>query len=237
LNRSIAKAAPTSSRRSERRGAERERRRIPSARARGAAAAIALACGFGLLMQFDAALDDGRSPFSACWTMLRYFDSLTALLAIPIFFTFAMGKGRLVNRSLMGGATIATTLVGIGSCWLPAGSPELGSEKMIADALLDDVVPLAAIVFWLELAPKGKLTVRHALLWTVYPLVYFDYSLLRGAAESNFAYRFLDGNQLGWDRTFWTALLFLLTFVDLGLAMVWVDGALAVLANKADAGR
>ena len=206
----------------------------PSGRARSAAAAIALVCGLGLLMQFDALLDDGRSPFGACWTMLRYFTSLTALLAIPIFFSFAVGKGRFASQPFMGCATVAMILVGIGSCWLPAGSPELGSEEMIADALLEDVVPLAATMFWMELAPKGKLTVRDALLWTVYPLVYFDYSLLRGAAENNFAYRFLDGNQLGWDRTFWTALLFLLTFVDLGLAMVWVDGALGGLANKGD---
>jgi hypothetical protein len=207
---------------------------VSAGRVRGAAAGIALACGLGLLMQFDALLDDGASPFRAGWTMLRYFSSLTALLVTPIFFSLAMGKRRLSSQSLVGGATIATTLVGIGSCWLPVESPDIASEAMIADALLDDLVPLAAIMFWLELAPKGKLTVRDAFLWTIYPLLYFDYSLLRGSAEGNFVYRFLDGNQLGWDRTFWTGLLFLLTFLDLGLTMVWVDGPLARLPNKAN---
>ena len=157
--------------------------------------------------------------------MLRHFADLTNLIAVIIFAAFAHDKRRVATQSALGGVTVAMILVGIVSYWLVSGPVVLSSEPAIADALLHVAGPVAVIIFWLELAPKGELTVRDPFLWIIYPLAYFDYSLLRGAAESNFAYRFLNGIEVGWDRTFWTALLILLTFLDLGLAMVWVDGS------------
>ena len=192
--------------------------------AHGAAGAIALTCGMGLLMRLDALVDQGNSVPHACWLMLRHFTDLTNLFAVIIFAAFAFDKRWVATPSALGGVTVAMILVGILSYWLVIGPIELSSEPAIADALLHIAGPIAVIIFWLELAPKGELTVRDPFLWIVFPLVYLDYSILRGAAESDFAYRFLNGVAVGWDRTFWTALLILLTFLDLGLAIVWADG-------------
>lgn len=203
-----------------------------SGSARGAAAAISLACGTGLMMRIDALVDQGNSLPRACWVLLRYFTDLTSLLAVIIFFAFALGKPRVATQSALGGVTVAMMVVLVVSYGLPGGSLQLSSEKAVADAILQVGAPIAIIFFWLELAPKGELTVRDPFLWIVFPLTYFDYSILRGAAESDFAYRFLNGVEVGWDRTFWTGLLILSTFLDLGLAMVWVDGWLPRSPNR-----
>lgn len=179
------------------------------------------------MLRIDALVDQGDSLPLACWVMLRYFTYLTGILAVIIFSAFALEKRRIATQSALGGVTVAMILVGVGSYWLQDGSLEFASERDFADALLHLGAPIAIIIFWLELAPKGELTVRDPFLWIIYPLVYFDYSLLRGAAESDFAYRFLNGVEVGWDRTFWTALLILLSFLDAGFALVWVGRFLA----------
>ena len=200
--------------------------------ARGAAAAISLVCGLGLMMRIDALVDQGNSLPRACWLLLRYFTDLTGLFAVIIFSAFALGMPRVATQCTLGGVTVAMMVVVIVSYWLLNGPVELSSERAIADALLHVIGPIAGITFWLELAPKGELTVRDPFLWIVFPLTYFDYSILRGAAENDFAYRFLNGVEVGWDRTFWTGLLILSTFLDLGLAMVWVDGWLPRSPNR-----
>ena len=179
------------------------------------------------MLRIDALVDQGNSLPRACWVTLRYFTNLTGILAVIIFSAFALEKRQVATQSALGGVTVAMILVGIGSYWLQGGSLEIGSERGVANAILHLGVPIAVVIFWLELAPKGGLTIRDPFLWIIYPLVYFDYSLLRGAAESDFAYRFLNGVEVGWDRTFWTALLILLSFLDAGFALVWVDRFLA----------
>lgn len=43
------------------------------------------------------------------------------------------------------------------------------------------MMPLAVIADWLYQPPAHKPTVRHALLWLAFPLVYLTYTLVRVA--------------------------------------------------------
>ena len=191
-----------------------------------AAAAIASTCWAGLAARLGAIIDGGASPPRALWIMLRTFTELTDLGVALLFTALALGRWRFAAQSLLGGAAVSSALVTAVSYWLLGGSLELNGGATTADVLLHFVGPIAVMVFWLELAPKDGLTLSDPFLWLIYPLAYFDYALLRGAAESHFAYHFLNGIELGWDRTFWTTLLILASYLDAGLALVWVDGML-----------
>lgn len=198
-----------------------------------AAAAIASTCWVGLAARLGAIVEYGTSTSRALWMMLGYFTDLTDLGVAVLFTGLALGRRGFANQSILGAAAVSSALVTVASYWLLSGSPESNSEAAISDVLLDIVAPTAVMIFWLELAPKGGLMIRDPFLWMIYPLTYFDYAILRGAAESNFAYRFLNGIELGWDQTFWTALLILAAFLDAGLALVWVDGLMTKPANPA----
>ena len=59
--------------------------------------------------------------------------------------------------------------------WHPQG------WQWLADELMHDVMPLLFLAYWWCCVPKGALRLRHIAAWAIYPVVYFAYSLWRGA--------------------------------------------------------
>jgi hypothetical protein len=187
------------------------------------AEAIALMSWGALAAKVGAAVDEGVPAVRAIWISLRHFTNLTNLSIAVTFTGLLVGWKRFANQSLLGGIAVSSGLVLVTSYWLISSPFDLSSGADVADVLLNFVVPLAVLAFWFESVPKGKLTFRDPFLWLIYPLIYFDYAILRGAAEGVFAYRFINGIAVGWGRTFWTALLILACYFDAGFACVWLD--------------
>jgi len=198
---------------------------------RAAATAIALVCWVGLAVQFNAIMEQDQSASAALWIMLRYFTILTNLIVAVVFTGLALGKSAFAHPSLLGGTTMAIVLVGIVNHLLLRGLLELSGGAKLADTILHYVTPIAVLIFWLLLAPKGELSRRAPPRWAVYPLAYVVYALVRGAAEGKFAYPFLDFTH-GWAQTAVTVLLILLAFLAGGFALVWADGLLARLSKE-----
>ncbi len=59
-------------------------------------------------------------------------------------------------------------------------------------------MPLVLLADWLLVPPRHRLTFKHALLWTVYSLVFAGFSLLRGPFVEWYPYPFLDPRDNGW---------------------------------------
>jgi hypothetical protein len=200
--------------------------RASSGMARAAAAAIALVCWVGLAVQFTAIIDQGQSASGALWIMVRYFTILTNFIVALVSTGLALGWSAFAKPSLLGGTTMAIVLVGVVNHLLLRGLLELSGGAKLADTILHYVTPVAVLIFWLLLVPKGNLIRRDPPRWAVYPLVYLAYALVRGTADGKFAYPFLDYTQ-GVAQTAVTVLLILLAFVAGGFALVWADGLLA----------
>jgi hypothetical protein len=101
--------------------------------------------------------------------------------------------------------------------WTPQG------WQWIADELLHDVMPLLFLGYWLFFVPKGALRPRHVLIWTLYPITYFGYLLLRGNAFGDYLYPFLDIGTLGVTQALTNALGVLAGFVGIGWLVFLID--------------
>lgn len=198
----------------------------PTGVVRVAAAAIALISWAGLAVQFNAIIDQGQSVIGTLWIMVRYFTILTNLLVAVVFSGVASGLPAFAAPLLLGGTTMAIVLVGVVNHLLLRGLLELSGGAKLADTILHYVTPIAVLVFWLLLAPKGQLTRRDPLRWVAFPSAYLVYALVRGTIEGKFAYPFLDYTK-GLAQTAATLAVILLAFLLGSFALVWADRLLA----------
>ena len=196
---------------------------IASATARTAAALLALIAWTGLILQVAGVFPRSASLIDAIWTMLRFFTITTNLILAVLMTGIAFGRPAFGSPRLLGGVTIALAFVGGVNFILLNGRPTLSSSDPIADLFLHYVTPVAMLVFWLLLRPRGSLRYRDAVLWSVYPLAYAAYALARGAADGNYTYPFIDVARIGAGRTGMNITLLWLTFLLLGALLVWLD--------------
>ena len=88
---------------------------------------------------------------------------------------------------------------------------ELDRWALVADHLLHTVVPVLAIVGWVLYGPRRLTSQRVARLTVLFPLVWFAFTLTRGAVIDWYPYTFIDVNHLGYFKiamnAMWIALL------------------------------
>ncbi|MEO6433397.1 MAG: Pr6Pr family membrane protein [Sphingomicrobium sp.] len=159
--------------------------------------------------------------------MVRYFTVITNLILALIFTGIALGNRRCESGPVVGGVTLAIILVGVIYGLLLQGSIELSGGAAVADLLLHKVTPILGVGYWAWFQRKGQLRPIHPWIWTLLPLAYFPYALLRGAIEGRYAYPFMDVDRIGWPATLLNGTLIACGFLIAGFAMFWIDRRLA----------
>ncbi len=200
--------------------------------ARLCAAAIALASWAGLVIQFNATFAQTGSAGATILILLRFFTVITNLL-VATTMTVIVG-GRRMPDVWLGGVTLAILLVGLVYITVLRGLVELSGGALLADTLLHMLVPTLAALYWLLIARHGRLRWRDPVWWSLYPLAYLGYALVRGALEHRYPYPFIDVVEIGAAQTALNALLIALAFLAGGLAMVWLDRTLAAHQSRPD---
>lgn len=189
------------------------------------AAAIAAVGGFALGLQLvllaRAVTAAGGSMAGAVLNFFSFFTILTNGFVAVVMARIAIGRAP--GASLLGCATLAIAVVGLvyslALRWI--WNPE-GWQKL-ADMALHDVMPVLTVLFWLVFVPHGRLAMRDAWLWLLYPLGYLGLALIRGAADGWYAYWFLDAATIGYPAFFRNAALVAALFLALGAALVGLD--------------
>ncbi|MFG3656785.1 Pr6Pr family membrane protein [Streptomyces sp. NPDC047706] len=102
--------------------------------------------------------------------------------------------------------------------------------QTIADHALHTAVPIAAVLDWLLLTPSGRLHLRQASGWLLYPMAYLAFSLIRGeyllpGTPGHYLYPFLDVDQHGYKSVLGNALLLGLSIYALAVLLVALDHA------------
>jgi hypothetical protein len=134
------------------------------------------------------------------------------------FLTTPSVKSALVVYIIIVGVVYAVLLRNL---WHPHGL------QLLADVVLHDVIPFLYPFYWLAFLPKGSLRWSDPSWWLVYPVLYFLYSMLRGAAYGIYLYPFFDVAQLGFARVSMNAFALLAFFFGLGVILTAIDHALA----------
>ncbi|MFF3846981.1 Pr6Pr family membrane protein [Streptomyces sp. NPDC002328] len=106
----------------------------------------------------------------------------------------------------------------------PTGWHELTNQ------LLHTATPAAAVLDWLLLTSPGRLRLRQAALWLLYPMAYLAFTLTRAelitpGTPGRSLYPFLDAAALGYRHTLANALLLGLAFYALATLLVALDHA------------
>ncbi|MFD5483257.1 Pr6Pr family membrane protein [Streptomyces hawaiiensis] len=104
-----------------------------------------------------------------------------------------------------------------------------GSQSL-SYSVLHTVTPIAAVLDWLLLTSPGRLHLRQASTWLLYPMVYLAFCLTRGelllpGTPDRYLYPFLDVGQDGFKRVLGNALLLGLSFYALAVLLVAIDHA------------
>ena len=183
-----------------------------------AAAIVALLAWAGLAVQLKWSLDQTGDLLSSLWILGRFFTILTNLL-VAITMSF-IAAGRRVSPFVQSGVVLAIILVGVVYALLLKGTVQLTGSAIVADFLLHVIVPLAAAAYWVAFSPKFGLRLRDPLLWSLYPLAYFAYALVRGSIDGRYPYPFINLEELGLARTLLNALGIAIGFVLAGWLMV-----------------
>lgn len=74
---------------------------------------------------------------------------------------------------------------------------ELQTTIPWVNTVVHQLMPLVLIVDWLLDPPRDRLTIRRALIWLAYPLLYAAYSLIRGPIAGWYPYPFLNPDHVG----------------------------------------
>lgn len=191
--------------------------------ARLAAVIIALTAWTGLAVQLDASIALAGSIPAAIGAMLRYFTILANLAVALAMTATAFDLRRIATPLVLGGVTASIILVGIVYALLLRGMVELSGGAALADTINHRITPLLMTAYWLIAVRKRVLPASAPLLWTLPPLVYFPYAMIRGRIEGIYAYPFLDIGSIGWGGVLIYALAMAAGVLLLGYAMLMIN--------------
>jgi len=196
---------------------------LNSKAARTAAGFISLIAWTGLVIQLRATFGQTGSVFQSLWTILLYFTVLTNFLVAIVMAGIAFGIRAFRSATLLSGSTLAIILVGVTYSLLLHGLLHLSGGAKLANIIMHYVVPVFVPLYWLVFSPKGELKRHDPLLWSIFPLAYLPYALVRGAIEKKYPYPFIDVAKLGWPDTLLNATAIAIGFLVAAFAMLALD--------------
>lgn len=171
---------------------------------------------------------------------LSHFTAQSSILLSLVMLASARrawSARRPLSGALTGAALLYVTAAGLvhhlllanpASPFAVPGSTGAGGWDTVAAHLLNTAVPVAAALDWLLLSVPGRLHLRQAAAWILYPLAYLAFTLARGelllpGTEGRYLYPFLDVDQHGYKGVLGNALLLGLALYALGVLLVALD--------------
>jgi hypothetical protein len=194
-------------------------------------AAVAFAAWFALLLQFPLTIATSRANgMTVIGAVIAYFSFFTILtnLIVAIGLGFSLlapnsGWGRFFSSAVVAtGSALYIAMVGavysllLRHLWNPEGF------QKITDIILHDVVPVMYVAYWILFIPKSELRWKDTISWSIYPVVYLAWILMRGAISGRYPYPFVDAGQLGYPQVLLNSAMLLASFLVVGLAVVAV---------------
>jgi hypothetical protein len=187
-------------------------------------------CGVVLQLCLSLRLTDARgmSTLQGLAIYLGYFTVLTNILvAVAVTWPAALpatAPGRFFTQpAVIGWVASSIAFVGVAyfvllrHVWNPQGL------QLLADVLMHYIVPALVVLYSVIALRRTTLRWTAPLWWSLYPVIYFVYVLVRGALMGRYPYHFIDVSQLGYALTLRNALALWVAFLVLAyvLLLLW----------------
>lgn len=122
-----------------------------------------------------------------------YFTNLSNIIGGAVFVYSGLRKTESVFVDLVrGAATVYLATTGVVYNLLLTEADALGVVLPWVNFVIHLLMPIAAVVDWLARPPNHQLWMRQTWVWTVFPIAYLIYSLIRGAVTGWYPYPFLN---------------------------------------------
>jgi hypothetical protein len=182
-----------------------------------------------LILQFylslNLAIVNGRGIGWGVFVYFGYFTILSNILATLTVTLPLISQNSFLGRSfqkpgVISMVTTAMTIVGIvyalvlRQIWKPEGL------QLATDISLHDVMPILILIYWWLTVPKGSVGWKDIPRWTIYPVGYLLYILVRGKITGVYPYPFLEVGKLGLQQVLTNVLGILIGFLSVGLLLV-----------------
>lgn len=196
------------------------------------AALIAVVAWSGVVLQLYLSLRltdaRGMNTLQGLAIYFGYFTVLTNIL-VAVAATWpaalpATAPGRFFTQpAAIGWVASSIAFVGVAyfvllrHVWNPQGL------QLLADVLMHYIVPALVVLYSLIALRRTPLRWTAPLWWSLYPVIYFVYVLVRGALMGRYPYHFIDVSQLGYALTLRNALGLWVAFLMLAyvLLLLW----------------
>ncbi|MEU4388993.1 Pr6Pr family membrane protein [Promicromonospora sp. NPDC023805] len=113
------------------------------------------------------------------------------------------------------------------------GLVTLTPSGAVANVMLHVLAPLLAVIVWLWVGPRPRVSVRTVWWSVVYPIAWLVYTFIRGAATDWYPYPFLDVTVLGYGAALTNATLVAVVFLVLAWGVRWADTRLPATDRSA----
>jgi hypothetical protein len=202
---------------------------------------VAIVCWVALLLQLylsiRRSLANGDGVAHGIWMYFGFFTILTNLIVAVVLTLPLVAPSSRLGRWCERPATIAGVAVNIAlvgiiynlllrRMWNPQGPQQL------ADVLLHDAVPVLFVIYAWWLTARESASFLDRAFWALWPLLYFAYALVRGAATGFYAYPFINVAQLGYARVFENAIGLGAGYFALAGLMFAVDWTMRLLERR-----
>ena len=152
-----------------------------------------------IFVQLIDSIDKDRSISNFFSFFTIQSNLLAALLLVTVGAYILMGKSGRTVAYLRGALTLYMTMTGIIYVLLLAGYEQtLQTTIPAVNIILHYFMPTVVLLDWLVFPPEKKLSLRFALIWLAYPMLYLVYSLVRGAITGWYPYPFINPILSGW---------------------------------------
>lgn len=184
---------------------------------------------FAIIMQYI--LMCNNSELALPEMTIRFFSYFTILTNIIVAYYFTLqlfrNSEKIENSGIITAITVYILVVGLiyqltlRSAWNP-----LGMQKIV-DELLHSIIPFLALLYWIFIANKKDLSYKLIPKWTIYPLLYLVFILIRGSFAGFYPYPFVNVVKFGYSQVFINSLYILIFFIVLSVVFIIVGNALS----------
>ena len=102
---------------------------------------------------------------------------------------------------------------------------------LIVNNILHVLNPILYILYWTFFSPKDKLNWKNGIYWTIFPVIYLVYSLIRGAILNWYPYPFLNAGNIGYEKVFINITAMIVLFFIAGLLLIVINNKWRINQN------